>query len=220
MADRYEQEGCRSTTEQVRDSDAGIFVIGVMLRKHWGHYPILLYLMTKSWIVIGRLVDVLYIRDSQWIFPCHALLLFADRSLCGPVSQCMAERIIAADWLILRQAMYGACVLWPQKYAHGKKYAMIVLSGHFKTLIFYKIFDVLSSKSYGDHRRSLYIITFPFDRVLSPRGGGGGYSWYYMMGGGVPLDLQIHGFIESKIKNLKGILREFSPYFYRRVCHI
>ena len=45
---------------------------------------------------------------------------------------------------------------------------MIVLSGHFKTLIFYEIFDVLSSKLYGDHCRSLYINTFPFDRVLSP----------------------------------------------------
>ena len=45
---------------------------------------------------------------------------------------------------------------------------MIVLSGHFKTLIFYEIFDVLSSKSYGDHCRSLYINTFPFGRVLSP----------------------------------------------------
>ena len=45
---------------------------------------------------------------------------------------------------------------------------MTVLSGHFKTLIFYIIFDVLSSKFYGDHCRSLYINTFPFDRVLSP----------------------------------------------------
>ena len=45
---------------------------------------------------------------------------------------------------------------------------MIVLSEHFKTLIFYKIFDVLSSNLYGDHCRSLYINTFPFDRVLSP----------------------------------------------------
>ena len=45
---------------------------------------------------------------------------------------------------------------------------MIVLSGHFKTLIFYKIFDVLSSKLYGGHCGSLCINTFPFDRVLSP----------------------------------------------------
>ena len=45
---------------------------------------------------------------------------------------------------------------------------MIVLSGHFKTLIFYKVVDVLSSKLHGDHCRSLYINTFPFDRVLSP----------------------------------------------------
>ena len=68
----------------------------------------------------------------------------------------MAERIITPDWLILRQDMYGARVmpLWPHKYAHGKKSAMIVLSGHFKTLIFDKIFDVLSSKLYGDHCRS------------------------------------------------------------------
>ena len=82
----------------------------------------------------------------------------------------MAERIITPDWPILRQAMYGSRVtpLWPHTYAHGKKSAMIVLSGHFKTLIFYKIFDVLSSKLYGDHCRLLYINTFPFDLVLSP----------------------------------------------------
>ena len=82
----------------------------------------------------------------------------------------MAERIITPDWLILRQAMFGSRVtpLWPHKYAHRKKSAMIVLSGHFKTLIFYKIFDVLSSKFYGDHCRSLYINIFLFDRVLSP----------------------------------------------------
>ena len=42
---------------------------------------------------------------------------------------------------------------------------LIVLSGHFKSLIFYKIFDVLSSKLYGDHCRLLYINTFPFDCV-------------------------------------------------------
>ena len=82
----------------------------------------------------------------------------------------MAERIITPDWLILRQAMYGSRVtpLWPHKDAHRKKSAMIVLSGHFKTLIFYQIFDVPSYKLYGDHCRSLYINTFPFDRVLSP----------------------------------------------------
>ena len=59
----------------------------------------------------------------------------------------MAERIITPDWLILRQAIYGSHVtpLWPHKYAHRKKSAMIVLSGHFKALIFYKIFDVLNS---------------------------------------------------------------------------
>ena len=74
----------------------------------------------------------------------------------------MAERIITPDWIIPRQAMHGS------KYAHGKKSAMIVLSGHSKTLIFYKIFDFLSSKLYGDHCRSLYIYTFQFDRVLSP----------------------------------------------------
>ena len=70
----------------------------------------------------------------------------------------MAERIITPDWLILRQAMYGSRVtpLGPHKYAHGKISAMIVLSGHFKTLIFYKIFDVLSSKFYGDHCISLH----------------------------------------------------------------
>ena len=51
---------------------------------------------------------------------------------------------------------------------HTERNLMIVLSGHFKTLIFYEIFDVLSSKFYGDHCRSLYIATFPFDRVLSP----------------------------------------------------
>ena len=28
------------------------------------------------------------------------------------------------------------------------------------------------------------------------------------------------GHIESQIKNLKGILRVFSPYFYWRICHI
>ena len=82
----------------------------------------------------------------------------------------MAERIITPDWLILRQAMYGSRVtpFIPHTYAHGKKSAMIVLSGHFKTLIFDKIFDVLSSKFYGDHCKSLYLDTFPFDRVLSP----------------------------------------------------
>ena len=82
----------------------------------------------------------------------------------------MAERIITPDWLTLHQAMYGSRVtpLWTHKHAHGKKSAMIVLSGHFKTLIFYKIFDVLSSKLYGDHYKSPYINTFPFDRVLSP----------------------------------------------------
>ena len=49
----------------------------------------------------------------------------------------MAERIITPGWLILRQAMYGSRVtpLSPHKYAHGKKYEMIMLSGHFKTLI-------------------------------------------------------------------------------------
>ena len=49
----------------------------------------------------------------------------------------MAERIIAPDWLILRQVMYGSRVtpLGLYKYAHGKKSAMIVLSGHFKILI-------------------------------------------------------------------------------------
>ena len=63
--------------------------------------------------------------------------------------------------------MYGSRVtpLWPHKYAHGKKSAMIVLSEHLKTLMFYKIIDVLSSKL--NHCRSLYINTFPFDRVLS-----------------------------------------------------
>ena len=45
---------------------------------------------------------------------------------------------------------------------------MIALSGHFKTLIFCEICDVLSSKFYCDHGRSLYNNTFPFDRVLSP----------------------------------------------------
>ena len=60
----------------------------------------------------------------------------------------MAERIITPDWLILRQAMYGSRVtLSDRTNMHPeRKYAMIVLSGHFKTLIFYKIFDVLSYK--------------------------------------------------------------------------
>ena len=47
----------------------------------------------------------------------------------------MAEIIIAPDWLIQRQAMYGSRVTPLWSYAHGKKSAMIVLSGHFKTLI-------------------------------------------------------------------------------------
>ena len=83
----------------------------------------------------------------------------------------MAERIIAPDWLILRQAMHGSRVtpFWSYKYAHRKKSPIIMLSKHFKTLIdIYKIFDVLSSKCYGDHCRSLYINRFPFGRVLSP----------------------------------------------------
>ena len=49
----------------------------------------------------------------------------------------MAERIIAPDWLILRQAMSDHVPRRSdriQKYAHGRKSAMIVLSGHFKTL--------------------------------------------------------------------------------------
>ena len=77
------------------------------------------------------------IRDNQWIFLCHTLLLFSDRSQ-NPIVH--GERIITPDWLKLRQAMYGSRVtpLWPHKYAQGKKSAMIVLSGHFKTLIFIK----------------------------------------------------------------------------------
>ena len=67
--------------------------------------------------------------------------------------------------------MYGSRVtpLWLHKYAHGKKSARIVLSGHFKTLICYTIFDVLSSKVYGDQCWSLYINTLPFDPVISYR---------------------------------------------------
>ena len=43
---------------------------------------------------------------------------------------------------------------------------MIVLSGHFKKLIFYKIFDVLSSKFNGDHCRSLYINTSSLSSIV------------------------------------------------------
>ena len=132
-------------------------------------FRIYAFIIPHDKILNRRLVDVSYsIRDSQWIFLCHALLLFSDRSL-NPIVHGWENN---HSWLanILRQVMYGTRVtpLWPHKYAHGKKSAMIMLSGHFKTLIFYKIFDVLSSKLYGDHCRSLYINTFPFDRVLSP----------------------------------------------------
>ena len=71
---------------------------------------------------------------------CHALLLFSDQSL----------NIIVHGWennhsWWLSQAMHGSRVtpFWPPKYAYRNKSAMIVLSGHFKTLLFYQIFDVL-----------------------------------------------------------------------------
>ena len=48
--------------------------------------------------------------------------------------------------------------------------------------------------------------------------GGGGTP--DLMGWGRHWTSKCMGHIESKIKNFKGILRLFTPYFYWRVCHI
>ena len=46
--------------------------------------------------------------------------------------------------------------------------------------------------------------------IIGWGGGGGRFHW----------TSKCMGHIESKIKNLKGILRVFSPFFDWRVCHI
>ena len=53
-------------------------------------------------------------------------------------------------------------------------------------------------------------------------GGGGGYSWYYtcICKVGCHWTSKCMGHIESKIPNLKGLLRVFIPYFYWCVWHI
>ena len=99
------------------------------------------------------LVDVACsIRDSQWIFLCHALLLYSDRSLNPIVHGWENNR----SWLAnttpghIRITCHAARTVKNMHMERNLRW-LCYLDILKYWLIFYKIFDVLSSKLYGDH---------------------------------------------------------------------
>ena len=67
--------------------------------------------------------------------------------------------------------------------------------------------------------RAVILMSY-FGAELSGRGGGSPDIIHAYVRWGCHWTSKCMGHIESKIKNLKGLLRVFTPYFYWCVCHI